>query len=109
MSKNSAGVERVGIAFANIKAVLSGTKDDLLAVEHAIEVIGKANIKGGGALADLSNILNKPLKVEFANKNVNMVSNITLAIDGQRFMQKIFNPQVAQIKYEEARMGQGTT
>jgi len=87
---------------------MKGTKDDWIAVQHAITAIGNANFRGGGMLADLANLLKKPLKVEFADKNVAIVSDITLNIDGQKFMQKIYKPKLAAALYNEARGGQGT-
>jgi len=94
-------LERMGTA-------MKGTKDDWIAVQNAITSIGNANFKGGGMLADLANLLKKPLKVEFADKNVAIVSDITLNIDGQKFMQKIYKPKLATALYNEARGGQGT-
>ena len=108
MAKNSAGVEKVGIAFAQIQTVLSGTKDDMLAVEHAIESIGNTNIKGGGLLADLANLIKQPLKVEFANgQKVSLTNDITLNLDGQRFMQKAYDVNIAVQKHESLKHGKG--
>jgi len=57
--------------------------------------------------ADLANLLNKPLKVEFAEGRVAMVNDITLSIDGQKFMQKAYNVNLAVQKHENARRGKG--
>ena len=84
----SAGkVGRVGDAFEKISVAMKGSKEDFLAVSEAVKSISSLNIKGGGMLADLANLLKTPLKVEFANKEVAVVSNITLDIDGEKFHQ----------------------
>lgn len=77
----------VGDAFAKIGAVLTGSKDDFIAVDNAIKSISNMNTKGGSAFAELAQLLKTPLKVEFANKEVAVVSNITMNIDGYKFHQ----------------------
>lgn len=110
LNRNSEGVEKIGAAFAKINTVLSGSKDDFLAVERAITSIGNTNISGGGMFADLKNLLNKPLKVEFANNSRLTVANdITLQIDGNKFMRKVYNPEIAIQMQESLRNGRGTT
>jgi hypothetical protein len=109
MSKNSGGIEKIGTAFASIQAVLSGTKEDFIAVEKAITSIGKTNVKGGGLFTELANLLNKPLQVEFANNGrVAMTNDITLNLDGQRFMQKAYDVNIAIQKHESLRHGKGS-
>jgi hypothetical protein len=78
-------VSKVGEAFANIKAVMSGSREDFMAVADAVERISKANFKGGSGLSELTNLLKNPLKVEFSDKQVAVVSNITMNIDGYKF------------------------
>jgi len=109
ISKHAEPLKDVGNAFANIKAVLSGSKDDFIAVQNAIESISKANIKGGGVFSELANLFNKPLKVEFADKRVALVNDITLEIDGQKFMNKVYNPHVAVQKHYDLKAGKGYT
>lgn len=77
-------VSKVGEAFANIKAVMSGSREDFIAIANAVESISKANFKGGSGLSELTNLLKNPLKVEFADKQVAVVSNITMNIDGYK-------------------------
>ena len=105
MERNAGGVERIGLALANMKLSLSGGVDDFVAVANALASIGKINIRGGGALADLASILKQPLKVEFADKNVAMVSNITLTIDGERFTEKTLKYDALVEHSERARGG----
>lgn len=94
-------LERMGTA-------MSGTKDDWIAVQNAITAISSANFKGGGMLADLANLLKKPLKVEFDKNKVQFISDITLEIDGQKFMQKIYKPNAALVRQDEVKNGQGS-
>jgi len=106
MTKHSEGIEKIGLAFNNIKTVLSGSKNDFIAVENAIASISNMNIKGGSMLSDLANLMKTPLKVEFADKRLAVVNDITLNIDGQKFMQKTYNVNAAIQKTERARTGQ---
>ncbi len=105
MSRNSEGVERVGGALTAMKLALSGSADDFVMVANALASIGKINIKGGGALADLASILKNPLKVEFADKRIAMVSDITLNIDGERFTEKTIRYDALVEHSERARGG----
>jgi hypothetical protein len=89
MAKNAGAIEKLGTSLAMVKASLSGSAADFQAVADAISSIGKVNIKGGGALADMAKILSKPLKVEFADKRLTIANDITLNIDGERFTHKI--------------------
>lgn len=105
MSKNAGGIERVGGALTAMKLALTGSVDDFVAVSDALSSIGKINIRGGGALADLASILRNPLKVEFADKRVAMVSDITLNIDGERFTEKTIRYDALVEHSERARSG----
>lgn len=107
IGKRAPELVQVGAAFKEIRTTLSGTKNDFIAVQNAVESISKMNIKGGGALTDLANMLKKPLKVEFADKRVQMVNDITLNIDGNKFMQKAYNVNIAIQKHESLRHGKG--
>jgi hypothetical protein len=94
IAKNTPELAQVGETFRQINAVMHGTKEDFAAVESAVNTISNMNVKGGSAFAQLATLLKTPLKVEFADKKVQFVSDITLEIDGQKFMQKIFKPEV---------------
>jgi hypothetical protein len=107
ISKNAPAIAQVGDAFKQINTVMSGSKDDFIAVQNAVNSISKMNVKGGGALTDLANLLKSPLKVEFADKRVALVSDITLNIDGQKFMQKSYDVNAAVQKHESLRTGKG--
>ena len=105
IGKHAPAIATVGESLEKIKLALSGSKEDFVAVKEAIESIGKVNIKGGGAIADLANMLRKPLQVEFAQGRVNLVNDITLNLDGQKFMKKAYDAKIAIQKHEEVRTG----
>ena len=105
ISKNAPAMAIVGDAFKQINAVMSGSREDFLAIQNAVESIANINIKGGGALTELANLLKSPLKVEFADKKLAVVSDITLNIDGQKFMQKTYSSHIAIQKHEDLRLG----
>lgn len=108
IGKHAPALATAGNSLEKIKTSLSGSKEDFIAVKQAIESISKANIRGGGMFADLANILKKPLKVEFAQGKVAMVNDITLEIDGDKFMRKVYRPNVAVVKHQEAREGKSS-
>jgi len=106
MAKHSDDIEKVGTAFEHINAVLSGSRDDFEAVEKAVKNIGTANVRGGGYFAELSRLLKEPLKVEFADAGkVQLVNDITLEIDGQTLMHKVYRPEIAIQKREGLKIG----
>jgi hypothetical protein len=103
IAKHADDLGKVGDAFREINTVMRGSKEDFLAVESAVNAISTMNTKGGSAFAQLASLLKTPLKVEFADKNVQLASDVTLNIDGQRFMQKIFKSNTAITHQEELR------
>ena len=98
---------KVGEAFKQINTVMSGNKDDYVAIAEAVNSISKANFKGGGSFAELAKLLKSPLKVEFADKNVSMTNDITLNLDGHKFMQKSYDVNLAIQKHESLKQGKG--
>jgi hypothetical protein len=88
-------IKGVGDAFGNIAAVLSGTKEDWIAVENAVKSISQTNVSNGSVFSELSNLLKQPLKVTFDNSNVTLKNNITLEIDRTTFMNKIYDSKIA--------------
>ncbi len=103
IAKHADAIAQVGDAFKQINAVMHGSKEDFIAIENAVNSISNMNTKGGSAFAQLATILKTPLKVQFADKEMTMASNITLEIDGQRFMQKVFKNKIAVTHQEELR------
>jgi hypothetical protein len=106
MAKRSEDIEKIGTAFEHIQTVMSGSRDDFEAVEKAVKSIGGANVKSGGYFAQLSNLLKEPLKVEFADAGkVQLVNDITLEIDGETLMNKVYRPEIAIQKREGLKIG----
>jgi hypothetical protein len=103
ISKQAPAIAAVGEAFKEINMVLSGSKEDFVAIQNAISAIANTNVNSGGAFGQLAALLKTPLKVQFDNKEMTIASNITLNIDGQRFMNKIFKNKVAVTHQEELR------
>ena len=108
LSKHAPALGVIGESFKQINAVLSGSKEDFLAVQNAVESISKMNVKGGGALTDLANMLKQPLKVEFTDKNLAVVSNITMEIDGQKIFQKSYSSNARVQRDLEVKNNQAT-
>jgi hypothetical protein len=95
----------VGNAFANIKAVMSGTKEDFIAVENAVKSISNMNMGNGGMLAELATLLKTPLKVEFVQNTVPISNNITLELDGKALLNKSLDGEILIAKHVEALHG----
>lgn len=105
IAKNAPALEKVGNAFANIKAVMSGTKEDFIAVENAVKSISNMNMGNGGMLAELATLLKTPLKVEFVQNTVPISNNITLELDGKALLNKSLDGEILIAKHVEALHG----
>jgi hypothetical protein len=103
IAEKSEKISMVGDSFKKISTILSSSKDDFIAIESAINAISNLNTSKDSAFSQLADLLNKPLKVQFADKNVNVVSNITLEIDGVKFMEKVYKAPAAITANIEAR------
>ena len=60
-----------------------------------VKTISSANLnklKAFSALKDLKGLFDKPLQVAFADKEVAVVSNVTLKIDGYKFYETTSGP-----------------
>ena len=78
-------------------------------MENAVKSISGTNVKSGGYFAELANLLKKPLQVEFANNGrVSMTNDITLNLDGQRFMEKAYDVNIAVQKHESLKYNKGS-
>jgi hypothetical protein len=98
-------IERVGEAFKEMNLALHGNKEDYMAVENAVKAISNMNVSTGSSFAELVTLLKTPLKVEFADNNVQ--ANITLDIDGERFTSKII--KIPLLANRLANYGKGKT
>jgi len=101
----SMSVAKVANSMANMGVALKGSAADFIAIQNAVESISKANIGKGGMLGELAQLLKSPLKVEFADKKFSFVSDITMNIDGQKFMQKVYNGNTAASIWGDMKAG----
>lgn len=104
MTNVGAAFEKMGVAVDKI-IQLKGTKDDLIELKNMLESISNMNVSKNNALSQLSELLNKPLKVEFADNKMSLINDITLNIDGEKFMKKIYRPDIAIERNKEAQRG----
>lgn len=88
-----------------VNTMLSGTVEHFKSVKNAIESISKVTISKDGAISELTNLLKTPLKVEFTDKQVALVSNITLEIDGQKFHQATKTGAYIRNNYNDSKSG----
>jgi len=98
IAASSDSISKVGAAFKEIGAVMSGNKEDYIAVAKAIQSISTSNISSGGMFAELSELLKNPLKVVMESTDVNLRNNITLELDGQVFMNKVYKSNIGKDK-----------
>lgn len=88
MAKRSEDLEDIGSAFESINAVLSGGKNNYTAVENSLKRIASMDFSNINALNKIGSAFDKPLKVEFADREFAMVANITMDVDGYKFTEK---------------------
>jgi len=90
ITKRADGIKKVGDGLKPL-TMLKGMKEDFVAIETMVKTISSGNLnnlKNFSALGDLKSLLTKPLTVQFAEKEVAVVSNVTLNIDGYKFYEK---------------------
>ena len=102
IARRSNELNNVGHAFREINAVLSGSADDFERIKEMITAISNLEVKDKSVFGEIAKLLDKPLKVEFTDKEVAIVSNITLNIEGERIIERIGARKMAQIT-ESAR------
>ncbi len=88
IASTSGDFVKIGNAFEQIGTVLTGKREDFEAIERSIKSIASTSVNSDSVFGQLSSLLSKPLKVEFADKSVQIATNITLEIDGEKFMNK---------------------
>lgn len=82
-------IEKVGDAFGKITTVLNGSSSDFDKINNLLKSIKEFDTKKITSLTGLGEMFNKPIQVEFSNKEINLVSNITLEIDGKKFIEEL--------------------
>ena len=105
ISKYAKPLGEVGSAFKEINLAMKGSAEDYAAVTNAVAAISGMNSKNNSAFSQLATLLKTPLKVEFADKKVQFVSDITLLIDGQKFMQKVYSAKTSAQSAVDLRTG----
>lgn len=101
INKASASMNNISAAITTLK----GSKKDLEDIQKILTNISKIDISNTGLFSELSNLLKNPLKVVFDNKNLQVVSDITLNIDGEKFMEKVIKPNWIDNKRNDAKNG----
>lgn len=103
IAKRADDLERVGYAFDMINTVMSGSADDFERIEKMIKTISNFEMRDKTVFSEINDLFKKPLRVEFTDKEVALVTNITLEMDGQKIAEKIGARRFAQIT-ESARV-----
>jgi hypothetical protein len=112
ISAEADGLVRVGDAFANIKAVLTGSREDYAEIRNTIDAIAAADFSNLKALTNLNQLFSQPLQVQFAEREIGMVANITLEIDGDKFVENLGigrKVEIMQVDYKNQFIGPKTT
>jgi hypothetical protein len=90
IAKNSDELNKVGDAFKNISVVMNGDLTTFKEIEKTIKSITKLSNDKNSSLANLGKMFDKPLQVEFRDKEVAFVSNISLNMDGSKIAKSTF-------------------
>lgn len=107
IGKSAPALATIGTSLEKIKLGLSGSRDDYEAIAEAIKTISGTKLRRNNAISQMADMLNKPLKVEFEKGRINLVNDITLEIDGNKFMHKVYKEQIAVQKRQDLRHGKG--
>lgn len=86
---NAANMERVGNAFGQIGAVLQGSASQFKEVRDTIQAIASTEVGGNSAISQLTEMLSKPLRVEFPEGEVGIVANIDVSMGGDNFITQV--------------------
>jgi len=105
MGTNADNLERLGNAFYNIGAVLQGSSAQFKEIRQTIDAINTMESGGGSAFANLASILNKPLKVEFADNNATFNATVNLNVDGKKIADSINISRRVAIKTADEKSG----
>lgn len=98
-------IMKVGDAFKNIGAVMNGSAEQFERVEKAIMNIASAKLDSNSIFGELKELLSKPVKVEFADKNVAIKSDITLEINREKLVKVLDIGREAVIQTQRQREG----
>lgn len=107
IASSSKRISAVGDAFKNIGSVITASTDDFNKLTLLLEKIENFDTKKSNVLNELSNAFKNPLKVSFDEKEVNLISNITLNVDGKKFVEELNLVDKVMVKYNDRRFGKG--
>lgn len=107
IGSQAGNIERVGNAFKNIGVVLNANASQIERVEQAITNIASTKMDSNSIFSDLKDLLSKPLKVEFKDKNISIKSDITLEINRERLVKVLDIGREAVV--QSVRQQQGTS
>ena len=107
MGKNAPAIATLGASLETVKAALTGNREDYEAIAEAIKTIGGTKLRRNNAISQMADMMSKPLKVEFDKGKVNIVSDITLEIDGDKLMRKSFNQKALISRREDLKNNKG--
>lgn len=97
-------LEKVGNAFKEINTMLSGNIDDFKEFKKVADSISNIQIGDKGIISELAALLKKPLQVEFTNKEIAIVTDVTLNIDGEKLTEKLNMKKIANLQ-QKTRQG----
>ncbi|MFW6219233.1 MAG: hypothetical protein ACOC33_00065 [bacterium] len=78
------GMENLSNTFKSVAAILDGDMQNLKQLKETIKEIKGLNASNNNPLSDLKEMFSKPLKVQFDEKEVNLVVNLDAYMDGER-------------------------
>lgn len=107
MGKSAPALATIGGSLQKIKTGLTGSRDDYEAIAEAIKTISGLKLRKNNAIAQMAELMSKPLKVEFDKGKVNLINDITLNLDGEKFMRKSYRTEIAVQKHESKRNNKG--
>lgn len=107
MAKSAPELATVGTSLKNIKEGLTGSAEDYERIADAIKTISGVKLRRNSALEGLADMLSKPLRVEFDRSRVNLENSVTLNIDGQKFMRRVYDTELAVQAREDRKNNKG--
>lgn len=82
ISSHSDDLAKVGDSFKNISTVMTGDMTNIKELESLIKSISSLSSDNSSTFSKLANSLNKPLQVEFADKEISLITNLDVKVDG---------------------------
>jgi hypothetical protein len=86
IAKTAPAITAIGNAFKEINTALTASDESFTNVKDMITAISSMDANKLSPLKDLKDLFNKPLMVEFKDKNIAVTSDITLVVDGKKIL-----------------------